>query len=119
MAYTLNELSTQDGSLWKNVNKLKAKKRVTPILKVNNVKISIPEEVANVLAETFEKQFQENKQNTNIYQTNSLSQKIFDFDKYYENTEAAPIPLTNPKEITAIINKLNKRKAAGPDGIKK
>lgn len=110
----LEEQSTLDQSLWKMAKALrKTDNKIGPIV-INKQKIWKPEEMAELFADTYYKQFTPHQETEIEFNNQAMKKYIEIVMTTSTNTTKHP---TSPEEIKSHIKMLNKKKAPGPDNI--
>lgn len=111
----VEELKTQDGSVWKMTKALLGNKITIPPLETNNGRMAYrPLDKANALADVLEEAFQPNEDPSDINHNATV--------QHFVQRALAKLPNDAPKmttveEIRTVVRKLKLKKAPGPDGI--
>ncbi len=115
LANKLKNLSTTDGSLWKNLKFIKNTYSKIPQFSLKDgTHTTSAKEKAEILADTFADQFKPNP-NTEISAPSHEYKSLI--DRYTKFAARFPINLTSPKEVKQLIEKLANKKSSGPDNI--
>lgn len=112
----IKKLDVNDNTLWKNISKFENKTLKINNIKVNNVSITNDSEIANALAENYEKIYQGNEEHRDEEFEEEVRKEMENIQNEIIIKEEM-VEYTNKTEIKEIIRTLKNRKAPGEEGI--